>query len=1186
MAILHSVWTEAGELLLWGEQWCKVDRFSEADWASTSPVHPLALPEAELADFLRSFPWLSPFLALEETKQYSQYGSQYSSQYGFQYSLPIPTRAEGWIPCHSGQWVDLNTLDLNAEQVSSTPESASPSRILLAPWTVTAYRFSPSQVWSLLLKVPLAELGRSVGEELRYWSHVARWVLDLSSRSQFIPTVEMLAGDSVDVVQGVQPLASWQVRLEQSDDRLRFDRFVQQMPPVVQWVIPGITGENAGKTSTIACPLPVSPRQYLSQWLNRMIDQGVRAIVRGLPTPPVDPLFQFFWHRLSCDPTGTGTNASSSSSSNSNSNFDTVETLSETWTDDWERWSRLVQRWSQKNDRHSLQPFRACFKLHPPGSGVDRANTSLLKGSTEASEGAKWLVEYGLQGESLNPISSDSALDLVLDSPLDSARDSALNPGTHSDGFIPAAIVWQTPQDTLHYNGYSIPQPQEILLRGLGLAIRLYPFLEASLDTAEPLHCELSTAEAYFFIKTVAPRLGEQGLAVILPLGLGRGVANRLGLQVKAELAAPAMQPTGTLGLNNLLQFRWELCLGGQTFSKAAFDRLVAQDTPLVQVNGEWLELRTQDVIAAREFFKRRKDQPNLSLEDALRLSTGDTPTLSKLPVVNFEATGALQSLVTTLTGTQPVESLAAPPGFQGQLRPYQERGAGWLTFLHRWNLGACLADDMGLGKTVQFIAFLLNLYDRSQLEYPYLLICPTSVLGNWEREIKRFAPKLKVWVHHGEKRQKGRGLKTIALNQQLVLTSYSLVHRDLPDLKLIPWQGVVLDEAQNIKNAEAKQSVAVRELTRINLKNSQSPQAQSPQAEGETPQSLPFRIALTGTPVENHLTELWSIMEFLNPGYLGTKAFFQRRFTVPIERYGDRSSLESLRSLVQPFILRRLKTDRSIIQDLPEKQEMTVFCGLSAEQGDLYQTVVDDTLKTIEKAEGIEKHGLILGLLTKLKQICNHPSLYLKETLSPETVQTFAKRSSKIQRLESLLDELLTDGDRGLADYAFQNRALLFTQFAEWGKLLQFYFEQRWNQEVLFLYGSTSKNDRQRLIDRFQEDPQAPRLFILSLKAGGVGLNLTRANHVFHIDRWWNPAVENQATDRAFRIGQNRKVQVHKFVCSGTLEERIHDLMETKKALAEQVVGTGESWLTQLDTDQLRDLLLLNRDTIEEAIS
>jgi len=488
---------------------------------------------------------------------------------------------------------------------------------------------------------------------------------------------------------------------------------------------------------------------------------------------------------------------------------------------------------------------------------------------------------------------------------------------------------------------------------------------------------------------------------------------------------------------------------------------------------------------------------------------------------------------------------------------------------LHRWNLGACLADDMGLGKTIQFIAFLLNLHHTSQLERPYLLICPTSVLGNWEREVKRFAPHLKVFLHHGEKRSKGKALKQQALSQHLVITSYSLVHRDTADLKAIPWQGIVLDEAQNIKNPEAKQSVSVRELVQI------SPQQNTP---------LPFRIALTGTPVENRLTELWSIMEFLNPGYLGNKAFFQRRFMMPIERYGDRDSLQALRSLVQPFILRRLKTDRSIIQDLPEKQEMTVFCGLSPEQADLYQTVVDDTLTAIDGAEGIEKQGLVLALLTKLKQICNHPSLYLKEKdLSPKNhqfseavLETFQKRSSKVQRLEALVEELIAEGDR----------ALLFTQFVEWGHLLKAYFEGRHHREVLFLHGGTRKNDREAMIDRFQQDPQAPRLLILSLKAGGVGLNLTRANHVFHIDRWWNPAVENQATDRAFRIGQNRKVQVHKFVCSGTLEERIHDLMETKKALAEQVVGTGESWLTQLDTDQLRDLLLLNRDTIEEAIS
>jgi SNF2 family DNA or RNA helicase len=326
------------------------------------------------------------------------------------------------------------------------------------------------------------------------------------------------------------------------------------------------------------------------------------------------------------------------------------------------------------------------------------------------------------------------------------------------------------------------------------------------------------------------------------------------------------------------------------------------------------------------------------------------------------------------------------------------------------------------------------------------------------------------------------------------------------------------------------------------------------------------FRIALTGTPVENRLTELWSIMDFLNPGYLGPKNFFQRRFATPIERYGDTASLKTLKSLVQPFILRRLKTDRSIIQDLPEKQEMTVFCGLSAEQAKLYQQAVDAALASLEEARGVQRRGQILALLTRLKQICNHPALFLQEASLG-----LKGRSAKLQRLDEMVEELVAEGDR----------ALIFTQFAEWGKLLQRHLASHLGYEALFLYGGTTKAQREAMVDRFQHDPAAPRLFILSLKAGGVGLNLTRASHVFHFDRWWNPAVENQATDRAFRIGQTRNVQVHKFVCNGTLEERIHDMIESKKSLSEQVVSDGEAWLTELDTDQLRTLLLLDRQSI-----
>ena len=408
---------------------------------------------------------------------------------------------------------------------------------------------------------------------------------------------------------------------------------------------------------------------------------------------------------------------------------------------------------------------------------------------------------------------------------------------------------------------------------------------------------------------------------------------------------------------------------------------------------------------------------------------------------------------------------------------------------------------------------------------------------------MKKFGPSIKVTVHHGTDRDQGSTFARTAKKHDLIITSYPLIYRDEKTLKKVDWWGIVLDEAQNIKNAEARQSKAVREL------------------------QAHCRIALTGTPVENRLTELWSILDFLNPGYLGPRPFFKRRFATPIERYGDTASLQTLRSLVQPFILRRTKSDRDIIQDLPEKQEMIVFCSLTPEQADLYEKVVQDSLDAVDAAKGIQRHGLILSTLVKLKQICNHPAQFLKE----ESLNGKPPRSGKLNRLEEMLAEVLDEGDR----------ALIFTQFAELGKLLQQYLQRTTERETLLLYGGTSKKKREEMIDRFQHDPQGPRIFILSLKAGGVGLNLTRANHVFHFDRWWNPAVENQATDRVFRIGQTRNVQVHKFVCNGTLEERIHEQIESKKALAEQVVGAGENWLTDLDTNQLRNLLLLDRSAV-----
>ncbi|EAZ90453.1 DEAD/DEAH box helicase [Crocosphaera chwakensis] len=763
-------------------------------------------------------------------------------------------------------------------------------------------------------------------------------------------------------------------------------------------------------------------------------------------------------------------------------------------------WTSSLEEYmiSSDNQQLGINQFRVCFQLETPPD------------NNKTSEQSNWRLNYYLQ---------------ALDDP---------------NFLISAQAIWDNPVTQLVWNNRTIDYPQETLLKGLGLASRLYYLIEDSLQETYPSYCELDPIQVYEFIRATANLLKDNGLGVILPASLEKGVEEkRLGISLTAEVKAKKGQ---RLSLNSLLNYKLNLAVGDKIISKKEFENLLAQKSPLVEVKGEWIALQPSDVKAAQEILNKSYDPLELSVEDALRFSTGDSSTIAKLPITNFEATGDLANLINAINNNESIPMIENPAGFKGQLRPYQQRGVGWLAFLEKWGLGACLADDMGLGKTPQLIGFLLHLKSEDMLQQPTLVVCPTSVLNNWEREVKKFAPNLSTLIHHGDKRSKGKAFFKAVNEKNVIITSYSLIHRDIKSFEPVEWQGIVLDEAQNIKNPQAKQSQAVRQL------------------------STQFRIALTGTPVENRLSELWSILDFLNPGFLGTPQFFRRRFATPIEKYGDKQSLQIMRSLVQPFILRRLKTDKTIIQDLPEKQEMTVFCGLSSEQAQLYQELVDNSLTEIEEKTGIQRKGLILSLLLKLKQICNHPDHFLKKKSLKKSEQ-----SGKLLRLEEMLEELIQEGDH----------ALIFTQFSEWGKLLKPYLEKKLQQEVLFLYGATRRVQRQEMIDRFQHDPNGPRIFILSLKAGGTGLNLTRANHVFHIDRWWNPAVENQATDRAFRLGQKRNVQVHKFVCIGTLEERINEMLESKQKLAEQTVDSGEKWLTELDTDQLRNLLLLNRESI-----
>jgi SNF2 family DNA or RNA helicase len=400
--------------------------------------------------------------------------------------------------------------------------------------------------------------------------------------------------------------------------------------------------------------------------------------------------------------------------------------------------------------------------------------------------------------------------------------------------------------------------------------------------------------------------------------------------------------------------------------------------------------------------------------------------------------------------------------------------------------------------------------------------------------------------VHHGTERLEGQAFADEVRRHDVVISTYGLTHRDFEHLVRPQWHRVVLDEAQNIKNPSAKQTVAIQSLNAWR------------------------RVAVTGTPLENHLSELWSILEFLNPGLLGTAADFRREFAVPIEKHHSAERADLLRRLIRPFLLRRRKTDPTVIVDLPDKMEMKVFCNLSAEQAALYQSVVDDMLGHIELAAGIRRRGLVLAALTKLKQVCNHPVLGAD---GRSRNAALASRSGKCERLVDMLEEVLAEDDR----------ALVFTQFQQMGHLLQRHLIERLGCDVLFLHGGTPAKRRNDLVQRFQsDDPTAP-VFVLSLKAGGYGLNLTSANHVFHFDRWWNPAVEDQASDRAHRIGQRKSVQVHKFICVGTLEERIDRMLEEKRGLADRIVGAGEKWLTELSTDDLREVLALSQDAVAE---
>ncbi|WP_045880267.1 DEAD/DEAH box helicase [Pseudofrankia sp. DC12] len=688
---------------------------------------------------------------------------------------------------------------------------------------------------------------------------------------------------------------------------------------------------------------------------------------------------------------------------------------------------------------------------------------------------------------------------------------------------------------------------EESLLAGLGRAVAVWPGLGRALREARPTGLDLDLDQAREFLRLTGA-LGQEGFGVLVPSWWTRPARPASRLTVRAvHPVAPVLRDV-TTDLDRIVDFRWAVSLGDVELTDAELDSLAAAEAELVKVRGRWTRVSPGQLASVD--LARQSAGGQLTVRDVLA-QTGLFPSAGEASdgEVEVVADGWLGALLAGAAGELcPADAgqaragltpVGLPAGLGVRLRPYQEHGLAWLALLDRLGVGAVLADDMGLGKTIQVLALELLSRAGARRE-PTLVICPTSVLGNWRREAEQVAPGLTVHTHHAG--GGGRPLAEAASRHDLVLTTYTQLARDIEEFRPVGWDRLVLDEAQQIKNAATAQARAVRRL------------------------SARHRIALTGTPVENRLGDLWSIMRAVNPSLLGSASLFHARYAVPIERYGDPDATARLRARIRPVVLRRVKTDPAVLRDLPAKVELRQLCTLTAEQASLYRAVVDDMMERLRDASSpVRRNGVVLAAMTRLKQVCNHPAHLLGDG------SALSGRSGKLARLEDLLAQVVASGDR----------ALCFTQFARFGAMLAPYLSTRLGVEVSFLHGGLRAAERDVLVERFQTEA-GPGVFLLSLKAGGTGVNLTAANHVVHVDRWWNPAVEAQATDRAHRIGQRRDVWVRTLLCMGTLEERIDRILVDKAALARTVVGGGESWLASLNTDELRDLVALAPEAVD----
>jgi SNF2 family DNA or RNA helicase len=659
-------------------------------------------------------------------------------------------------------------------------------------------------------------------------------------------------------------------------------------------------------------------------------------------------------------------------------------------------------------------------------------------------------------------------------------------------------------------------------MRKVSLALKHSSYAPPSENDTRPRN--LSSEEAYEFITEDAHLLRDAGFIVQAPHIDYSKESPRILLKSMYDGQASL----GVMDSKSILSFDYMVALGDTQISRKDFLDYAKSKAHLVRVNDRWVTI--DPALAGRVASLISSPGRKKSVEDVvsftLRAAQAGIETC-------FESSGKVFDSVLEALGDGKYSPSQPHAGFSGVLRPYQERGVGWLSYMLDLGFGALLADDMGLGKTVQVISYVLGLREKGERQV--LVICPTSVIGNWAEEFGRFAPGLRVKIHHGNERSSGKDFLSEAASYDVVITSYAVTWRDAEEISSVDWSLVVADEAQNVKNPFSKQSVMLR---RIPAKR---------------------RIALTGTPIENRLADIWPIMEYLNPGYLPGWEGFRQAYSKPIEGEKDAQKREAFRKALHPFILRRMKTDKSIICDLPEKTEKNEWCYLTTEQAAIYKAIVDKSLIGIDAQDPSNRKIAIIAALTKLKQVCNHPSNYLKDGHAYN--EDWEARSGKVERLGELVEVILENNES----------CLVFTQYAQMALMLKDYLSARFPAPVRLIHGGLKRKAREEILADYRK-AQSPEILVLSLRAGGTGLNLVRANNVIHFDRWWNPAVENQATDRAHRIGQKKNVFVYKMITRGTVEEKIEKMLMEKKALADSIIEPGEIMLSDLSTEKLRE--------------